>query len=150
MIFHAGREVGGHWDSGLPYLQGALKTHWVPMGGPANPLQGVQLLLDHINVAPLKVLGPFTEIQSSAMAILLQVIADVVRTFVGRHCSTMFPYPEAMLFDVSSRTLWVEQNRSEILPAGSSTELWRAALVTGVASKAQRNLERPHAEHAAV
>lgn len=51
----AGREIGGHWDSGLPYLYGALKMHWVPMGDPAKPLQGVQLLLDHINVMPLKV-----------------------------------------------------------------------------------------------
>lgn len=54
-----GREVGGHWDSGLPYLQLALKKHWVPMGDPADPLQGVQLLLDHIDVAPLKVTGSY-------------------------------------------------------------------------------------------
>ena len=50
-----GRHIGGRWDSGLPYLQGHLKAHWAPMGESANPLQGVQLLLDHVDVAPLKV-----------------------------------------------------------------------------------------------
>ena len=49
-----GKDIGGHWDSGLPYLQGHLKMHWAPMGNSADPLQGVQLLLDHLDVAPLK------------------------------------------------------------------------------------------------
>ena len=50
-----GREVGGHWSSGLPYLQSALKTEWMPMRHPTHTLQGVQLLLDYIDVLPLQV-----------------------------------------------------------------------------------------------
>lgn len=53
---HAGRDIGNHWSSGLPYLHGSLKTQWMPMRDPANPLQGVQLLLDRIDVLCLKVL----------------------------------------------------------------------------------------------
>ena len=47
--------VGGHWSSGAPYLNTALKRTWVPRQPGSTSLEGVQLLLLRADVAGLKV-----------------------------------------------------------------------------------------------
>ena len=49
--------VGGHWSSGVPYLNSALKRSWVPRPPGSTSLEGVQLMLLRANVSALKVSG---------------------------------------------------------------------------------------------